>query len=216
MKPTVSIPAPVFVRCRQSCDVERLVGEVHLHAERALHQRPLAHLEAAQLVDDERIGGCDRAGLLRACGAQDGQPVADRSAAARRRAARRRTARPSVPARSCIQDAAAARRQSAPPSRRLWKGSRRASCAASAASVPGSALRPTLPRYATINERRRIMSGRPMADLCRSLCGLPGMGNGRASGVAAHSRPDTRGRRGRHPGCIKARTTIPALYLDNL
>src|ERR1044072_5586226 len=40
MKPTVSIPAPMFVRCGPSGDVERLVGEIHLHAERAFHQSP--------------------------------------------------------------------------------------------------------------------------------------------------------------------------------
>src|SRR4051812_47914042 len=49
-KPTVSIPAPEFVCCGRSRDVERLVGEIHLHAERSLHQRPFAHLEGRSLL----------------------------------------------------------------------------------------------------------------------------------------------------------------------
>src|SRR6187397_2964080 len=65
MKPTVSIPAPNVVAW-PSRDVERLVREVHRHPERALHHGPFAHLETAQLVDDERIGGCDPAGIFRA------------------------------------------------------------------------------------------------------------------------------------------------------
>ena len=61
-------------------ELQRLIGQVHLHADRTFHHRPLAHLEAAELVDHERIRGCDLARLLFARRAQDGEPVACRRA----------------------------------------------------------------------------------------------------------------------------------------
>src|SRR4029077_17163504 len=77
-KPTVSMLSP-FATPAASCplrQLERLVGEIDLDPERALHHGPFPQLEAAQSVHDEGIGFGDLARRLRTRRPYDGEAVA--------------------------------------------------------------------------------------------------------------------------------------------
>src|SRR6516225_5831559 len=56
-----------------SSHLDRLIGQIDLQPERALHEGPFLELERTQAVCDERIGFGERSGLGRAGGTQDRQ-----------------------------------------------------------------------------------------------------------------------------------------------